>query len=288
MKLQGLDLKPDSVIAKADQLLAFVRPPVDALIAMHGVVLSADSGARPTVRLVDPTSKDLVDQFSDNVSILTEMVQRMGVHGRRLHVLVSDYWARPLTLQLAGNKFKDDEIETVLKSQYRRQFAESMDDWTWCWERQGAQLAAVAWPMRGLKLLRQDVKARNCILASALPLSIDVAKQMVTVGDSTWLAIVEIASVTLVRQQKNGWCRWLVIPADRVVVENLGVQLTREAVRCEDECRRVMVVKLSGDADMSVCHKGLVQAGWSIKVCSPSSAQESRGYFLSRSIATAQ
>ena len=82
MKLQGLDLKPDSVVAKADQLLSFVRPPVDALIAMHGVVLSADSGARPTVRLVDPTSKDLVDQFSDNVSILTEMAQRMGVHGQ--------------------------------------------------------------------------------------------------------------------------------------------------------------------------------------------------------------
>jgi hypothetical protein len=285
MNLYAVNSFRKTIEAKADQFLALLRPPIYALVAMQGVLLSGEDNAPPQIFKLEPSKKKLEEQFAWAVLKLIELLKNSNVHGRRVCVYVSDYWARPLTLPLMNNILKEDEVEIVLKAQFRRRYAQPMDDWAWCWEQQGLQLSAVAWPLAGLNQLRQGVSGQNCILGKAVPLSVDVSRQTAVHQANTWIAIVETASITLIRQREKSWECWLVIPADTGVAKCLSVQLKREAARRNDDCRHISLTKLGGSADMALCRKELAAAGWTVSMALAGTSKVSNGYRLSEILA---
>lgn len=242
--------------------LSLLRPALHALIAPQAVVVETGAGARPLLRQLGNPCSTAEEQFGAAVVDLLQLIDDPGLHGRRLHVVVSDFWARPLVLPLQGKLPSDEEIDVVLQSHYRRTYGDLMDDWHWCWVVQDARLVAVAWPTAGLAALREGIAQRGCVLASAKPVAIDVASKVELEGVSSWLAIMEWQSVTLVRQQGGVWQDWCVMPGDADTAESLPLQLARESARRRDDCRTVTIVDLNGTTNLTLIRKTLVDAGW--------------------------
>lgn len=268
-----------------NRVLSALRPACHALITPQAVVLDAGGGrVRPLVRQCSNPSGGLETQFEAAVADLLQLMDDSGSHGRRLHVVVSDFWARPLVLPLQGQMPSDEDVDVVLQSQYRRIYGDLMGGWHWCWDRQGARLLAVAWPEGGLAALRQGIAQRNGVLASARPLAMDIAAKAVDEKTPSWLAIIEGQSVSLLRQQGGVWEGWCVLPGDSSQAENLPVQLARETARRSDNCRAVTLVDLHGAANTTHLRKTLAGACWVTKTWSPTQADASTGYRLWQAI----
>ena len=207
----------------------------------------------------------LEEQFNSAVADLLQMGDESATQGRRLHLVVSDFWARPLLLPLPGKLPSDEEVDTLLQRQYRRAYGDLMDGWAWCWERQGAQLIAVAWPAAGLQLLREGLAARHCVLGSALPLAVCLAARAAGHSGDAWLAIVEAQSVSLVRNSGGLWLDWCVLPHAGDAALSLPLQLQREAARRQDNCRSLTVLNLAATTNAIALRKTLQDSGWSVQ-----------------------
>lgn len=264
--------------------LAVLRPASHALIAPGAVVLETSGRARPVVRRRDSQPGNLEAQFASAVADLLQLMDDSGAHGRPVRVVVSDCWARPLVLPLAGQKFSDAEVDVALQSQYRRVYGDLMTGWEWCWAPQGGHLFAAAWPQAGLRALREGLLQGNSVLAAAQPMAIDIAAKVLVTPASQWLAIVEAQCVSLVRQQGLGWQDWCVVPADAHAVDSWPIQLARESARRGDDCRLVTVVDLTGAASGASPRQMLTDAGWSVRVWSPVKTDASVGYRLSQAV----
>lgn len=273
-----------SVHAAFDWVRAVLRPRCHALITPQAVVLDTGSGTRPVLRQCTNSTASVEDRFGAAVQDLLQLIDDSGVRGRRLHVVVSDFWARPLLLTLQDKHPSDEQVESALQRQYRATYGDMMRGWHWCWEAQGASLLAVAWPASGLQALRDGLLQRSCVLASAKPLAVDVAGAVLTAGGSTWLAVIEQQSVTLVRQQDGAWEDWRVMPADADMADSLPLQLAREAVRRGDGCRALILVDLTGRTNITRLRSTLSESGWSLRVASLSEAGTSLACRLTRSI----
>ncbi len=271
-----------------NRALSLLRPACHALVAPRAVVLDAGGRARPLVRQRRQPSGNLAAQFESAVSDLLQLIDDSGSHGRRLHLVVSEFWARPVVLQLPGQAPSDDEIDIVLQSHYRRTYADLMGGWHWCWDRQGTQLLAVAWPTAGLAALRAGLAKRSGTLVTAKPLAIDLVAQAPMECRSAWLAIIEQQSFTLVRQQNGIWQGWCSSPVgtDSDLTQSLSLQLVRESARRADDCRVLTLIDLTGAAPINLIRKTLADAGWSPRVWSPSQSDASLACRLSQAMAS--
>lgn len=249
-------------------------------------MLDIGGGARALLHQRGNRSGTIEEQFDAAVADLLQLIDDSGLHGRRLHVVVSDFWARPLVLPLQGKLPSDEEIDVVLQSHYRRTYGDLMDGWRWCWAVQGARLVAVAWPTAGLAALRDGIAQRGCVLTSAKPLAIDVTSKVQLEGVSSWLAIMERQSVTLVRQQGGVWQDWCVVPGDADIATSLPLQLTRESARRQDDCRTVTIVDLSGTTNLTLIRKTLVDAGWLVHIHATHETSTSLAWRLSQALAS--
>ncbi len=273
-----------SMHAVMDWARAALRPSCHALITPQAVVLDAGGSMRPALRQCVSSSGSLEERFGEAVAALLQLIDDSGLRGRRLRVVVSDFWARPLVLPLMGKRNSDEEMESLLQRQYHATYGDMMNDWHWCWEERGARLLAVAWPTAGINALRDGLRQRSCVLASARPLAIDVASKALNDGGSTWLAIIEQQSVTLVRQQTGAWEDWRVIPAAADRSESLPLLLAREVVRRGDGCRALTLVDLTGTANVTLLRSTLTESGWSMRVVSLTEARTSLACRLTRSV----
>ncbi len=244
--------------------LALLRPACHVLMAPHAVVLDTGSQASPLVRQCHNFAGTLEEQFGAAAVSLLQLVDESGCRGRRLHLVVSDFWARPLVLPMAGNLPSDEDIDAVLHSQYRRTYGDWMGAWHWCWDRQGARLVAVAWPTVGLVALQEGLARHGGVLATAKPLAVDVASALPPAGGPGWVAIVESQSFTLVRQLDVGWQTWCVTPGSADLAHNLPLQLARECARFGDGCRSVTLIDLYGRGSINNVKLALADAGWSV------------------------
>jgi hypothetical protein len=251
----------------------------------HAVVLDPGGRARPLVRQCSNRTGTVTDQFAATVSVLLQMIDDSGLHGRRLHLVVSDFWARPLVLPLPGMPPTDEDVDVVLQSHYRRTYGDLMDGWRWCWDRRGTQLVAVAWPAAGLAALQEGINQRAGILVSAKPLATDVASVALEENTSSWLAIVERQSVSLVHQQDGVWQDWRVTPMSANVAETLTLQLARETARRQESGLTVTLVDLNGVEHTKHIRQSLTESGWAVRVWAPTQAGSSVGYRLSQAIA---
>ena len=244
--------------------MAWLRAPCHALLTPSALALEVGGRARPLLRRRDALGS-LEEQFSSAVVDLLQMLDESGAGGRRLNLVVSDFWARPMLLPLPGRMPSNEEVDTLLERQYRRSYGDLMNGWVWCWELQGAQLLAVAWPAAALQLLREGLAARHCVLASAVPLAVGVAANTGNAG-ATWVAIVEAQSVSLIRQSDGRWEDWCVLPKGADAALSLPLQLEREAARRSDDCRNLTVLSLAGVTEASAMRKALQDAGWSLQL----------------------
>jgi hypothetical protein len=263
---------------------AGVRPACHAVITPHAVVLEASGRARPLVRKCSAQTGSVEAQFAFAVAGLLQLMDDSGAHGRPVRVVVSDSWARPLVLPLAGQKFSDAEVDVALQSQYRRVYGDLMSGWEWCWAQHGGYLFAAAWPQAGLRALREGLLQRNSVLAAAQPMVIDIAAKALVTPASQWLAIVEAQCVSLVRQQGLVWRDWCVVPLDARLAASWPTQLAREAARRSDDCKFVTVVDLCGTAGVAPTRQMLADAGWTLRVWSPAQADASVGYRLAQAM----
>ena len=248
-----------------DRTLAALRAPCHALLTPSALVLEAGDRARPLLRRRDGTGR-LEEQFSSAVADLLQMIDESAAAGRRLNLVVSDFWARPLLLALPGKVPSDEEIDTLLELQYRRSYGDLMDGWVWCWERQGPRLIAVAWPAAGLQLLREGLAARRWVLASAVPLAVAVGAQHGGDNGAAWVAVLEAHSLSLLRLDGGAWEDWCVMRTAGEVSLNLPLQIAREAARHQDACRSLIVLDLSATTNVPALRKALHDAGWSVQV----------------------
>lgn len=247
---------------------AFFRPGCQALVAPSTVALAAGARITTAPRHSRGTSSAIEKQFESAIVDLLQLMDDSGMRGRRLHLVVSDCWVRPLLLPWQGKLPRDEEIDLVLQSQYRRTYGDLMDGWRWCWALQKERLVAAAWPAAGFKALCDGLRHRACTLVSAKPLAVDVAGKLPAELGASWLAILEQQSVTLVRRQGGVWQDWCVLPAAADIAEALPMQLARETARRQDDCRVLTLVDLHGGANIRLLRQTLDEAGWSLRVCS--------------------
>ena len=265
--------------------LSYLRPACSALIAPHAVVLDTGGQLRPRVQLRADRAGTPEQQFSAAVADLLQMVDASGMRGRRLRLVLSDFWARPMLLALPGQVPDDDETDVLLQGQYRRTYGELMQGWRICWTRQATQLLAVAWPGAGLRALGEGLALRGWVLERARPLAIDVARHTGGRGSSAWLVIVERHSASCVRQQDGVWIEWIVGRADQDTGASLPLLLERENARRGDTCRSATIIDLDGKADMNLIRKTLVDSGWALRVQPVNEAGAGQAWRLSRQIA---
>ena len=267
--------------------LSYGRPACQALIAPQAVALACGGRARPLVQQGRHSSGSLEQQFSAAVADFFQLVDAAGLHGRRWNVRVSEYWARPLVLPMQGPLPGDDEVDIVLASQYRRIYGDLMAGWYWCWDWQHHQILAVAWPQVGLNALREGIHQRGGVLASAKSLCMEVASEAMQDKTSSWLALIEQQSLTLVRQHNGLWQDWCVTPLHDDVEVSLPLQLAREAARRQDDCRVLTLVDLKGMSPVVALRQALTDTGWSVRVwvCPAAQARTSVACRLTQAIA---
>ena len=275
---------PRHFLSAMHRALAVLRPASHALIGPSAVVLETSGRLRPVVRRRDSQPGNLEARFASAVADLLALMDDSGTHSRPVRLMVSDCWARPLVLPLAGQKFSDAEIDVALQSQYRRVYGDLMTGWEWCWALHCGHLLAAAWPQAGLRALREGLLLRNSVLAAAKPMAINIAAKALDAPASQWLAIVEAQSVSLVRQQGLVWKDWCVVPLDAGMSACWPTQLVRESLRRGDDCKLVTVVDLSGSASAAVARQMLADAGWTLRLWSPAQADASVGYHLSQAM----
>lgn len=264
--------------------LSFLRPAYQVLMTPDAVVLEPGSGNTSLVRRSAETNAPLEEQFRLAVADLLAMIDACGAHGRRLHIVVSDAWARPLVVPSSDEMPNETEMDSVLEHLYRRTYGPLMEGWSWCWSMQQERLVAVAWPAAGLAELHAGLHSRACVLASAKPLAIDLAGDMVSAllapDQACWLVLIEPQlerqSITLVRQQSGIWDDWIVMPADAGGADSavtLPLQLAREAARRGDDCRQAIIMDLSGVAKINLIQKALADQGWQVRVRTPAEVE---------------
>ena len=263
--------------------VSLLHPGCHALITPHAVVLDAGGKVRPWVHPSRHQSGTAEQQFGAAVADLLQVMDDTGLQGRRLHLVVSDFWARPLVLPFQGKGPGDEEADAALQTQYRRTYGDLMDGWSWCWTAQGTSLLAVAWPTAGLTALRHGLAQRSCVLASARPLSVDIGRAALS-GGSSWLAIMERESVTLVREQGEIWEDWGVVPSEADMAESLPLLLARAVARRHDGCRSLKLVDFSGTGNSALLRKTLSDVGWSVRVCGLIEMKQSTACRLSQAI----
>ncbi len=247
--------------------MALFRGSAHALVAPQAVVFDDGVRARRLIRQGGHAVGTSEEQFAAAVQVLFGLIDSAGSHGRRLHVVVSEFWSRPLVLHFPGDVPSDEEVDAVLKSSYQRIYGDMTQEWCLSWSLKDAQLISVAWPAKGLVALREGLAQRAGILSSAKPLTLEVARAVLGPKESTWLAVIEPCSISIVRQQAGIWQDWCVIPGGADLAANLSTLLARAAARRNDDCKKLVVMDLAGASNGDLLRKALMGGKWLPRFC---------------------
>lgn len=257
-------------ISVFNQALAALRPRCRALMTPQTLVLDAGGGRKPLVEVSSMPRAAVDEQFSGAVAGMFGLLDKVKVRGRCLHVAISDQWTRPLALTLPGKPENDKAIDTLVIGHYRKIYGDLMDNWRWCWSQHGSRLVAVALPACGLDALQIGLARRDCVLSIAKPLGLMLGRQLGNEPGACWLVILMRLSATLMRLESGVLHDWCVVsgaadPAS--LAEQLPMQLGREAARCDDGCRAVVIIDFEATVDLVLVRKNLMNAGWASRVC---------------------
>ncbi len=277
--------------------LSMIRPPCRALITPHTLVVDLGRRVRPWVHHLGHQRGSLAEQFRSAVAGLLQRMDDQDVTGRRLNLVVSDFWVRPAVVSLPSKSLTGMEIDTLLASHYRRTYSDLMEGWRWCWEQQPETLIAVAWPGAGLDALQEGLSQRHCVLACAKPLGTDVISQLPTLPTlptvsgtpgGLWCAILAHSCLTLMRLQYGQLQDWCVV-ADTTTdtAGHLPLALNRESARRGDPCRNVVIIDLHdapGTFDAASLCSTLQTAGWASRFCGASDIHHSLTWPLHQAI----
>lgn len=258
-----------------------LSPPCNALILPHAVILDAGGKAGTLVRPISALPVGVEKQFASALIQLQEMIDEADLYGRRLNVVVSDYWSRPLVVPLTGKLPDAVTVEALLTSHFDRIYGDLMDEWHWCWDSQGARLLAVAWPKQGFDGLHTTLALRACRLASARPLGLDVFGALVSKKAKCWLIVISPQTMSLMRCEDGALQDWSVVMESSDGAISLPLHLSREVARRGDDCRNALIVDLYNTATLNQIGNVLSDSGWVINVCSAREAATKLGYRLS-------
>jgi hypothetical protein len=250
--------------------LSVFRPPCQALITPSTLVFDSGLRVRPWVRHRSHSTGSLTEQFQTVVAELLQRMDEQGVTGRRLKLVVSDFWARPAVLTLPSTSLTDQEMDILLSSHYRRTYGDLMEGWRWCWDQQPGALIAVAWPGGGLDALKAGLSKRNCVLACAKPLGTEVISQLPAVPGALWCAILANSCLTLMRMQDGKIQDWCVVANTEDTAGSVPLALNRESAKRGDPCRNVVIIDLHDLSDTfnpASLRSTLQTAGWASRFC---------------------
>ena len=261
---------------------SYLRPALHVLLTPQAAVLEVGAAVRPIVRRSTPAVQRIELQFEAAVADLMVLLDNANIHGRRVHAWVSDYWARPLLLPMQGALPAEAEVDILLQTQYRRIYGDMMAAWRWCWAWQAAQLTAVAWPESGLAALQAGLAQRHCVLATAQPLSIDIAAKANPLAHTGWVALLESQSFTLLYQHSGQWQTWSVTRSTEALETVLPLQLARLFACSAGTPQSITLINTAGLPSLDVLKQALSEAGWATRQWQPPHGNAVPAYRLSQ------
>lgn len=265
---------------KPSQLLSYLRPSCRVLMTPNAVVLQTARGAQALVcpvRRAPGLPAPQPPQLAQAVALLLQMLATARVQGRRVHLLVSDFWARPAVLVMPAKTRSDAETDALLAKHFGAMYGDPVQDWRICWSATTRHLTSLAWPNAALTALNAGLAARNCVLASAKPMGLVVAKHLPHDPSPHWLLILTRSCASLLRWQQGELIDWCVLPDVSGSTDwtcDLPLLLAREAARRGDTCRALRMVDFAATANTantantSRLRQTLQDAGWSPKMVS--------------------
>jgi hypothetical protein len=242
--------------------LSLLRPKCYALVSPKHVVLDVGGKSRPFVYPFESMPEAMADQFEVAMAKLLHLTDAAGVRGRQLSVVVSDAWARPAVLTLPDKAATDETVDKVLAEHYRKTYGDLMDGWRMCWDRLDKQLVGVAWPEAGLATLNVGLMQRDCFLASAQPLGLEVVNSLSNVPNSGWVLILARPYVTMLLMQEGGLVDWWVFAEGNDLTASLILRLSRESARRSAVGKTVVIIDFHDESNVASSTQALLDAGW--------------------------
>ncbi|MDD5029939.1 MAG: hypothetical protein PHH58_10635 [Rhodoferax sp.] len=263
-------MSPPTGLSAFGRALAALRRPCHALITPEAVVFDAGGKHLPVVQRFDTKAKPLADSFGHAVGQLFALMDQTPRRGQRVHVAVSDAWARPAVLTLPAKVPDDSATDTLVSQHYRRIYGELMLGWRYCWSQHATRLVAMAWPAIALEALQTGLTQRGCVLASARSQGLLLGTQLRQQPGACWLLVLARSHGLLVRLQDGVLQDGCVLPgggdaANRAA--QLPLQLARQSARRADACRALVIIDVDAVQDLPALRQTLLEAGWSSRVC---------------------
>lgn len=269
------------------RIVAVFRPRCHALITPTHVVLDVGGKSRPFVHHRRNEATATVHDFSAAVTDLMQLLDKAGIEGTRLYVVVSDYWASTAILPTDGININDEEVEKLLFRHYSKLHGDDVLDWRWCWDQSDKHLVAVAWPENGLTTLKSELEKRNCSLTSAKPTGLEVLSalsDLANLANMQWLLVVTKGCTTLLRLKNDELIDWRVFTCATEWPDDIALQLSREIVIRPDIHRDITVVNLDKLTDHLPLKKSLSSAGWNVRTMPVEQLKQSKALRLSQMI----
>ncbi len=247
-----------------------------ALITAQAVVLDAGHKASPLARVLQPQSVRQTGSWTENLTehltaAMHELLQMMDdahVTRQRLHLVVSDFFSRPAFIPVPKRPRHDGALLALITGHYRHVYGDPMADWRFCWQHHGGQLRAVAWPTTALSVLTNGLAKRQCVLALARPLGLEVATRLPSLPDALWLALISQQCASLFRLQRGLLQDWIVC-TDTCPSHSVPLQLARSAALRDDDCQNLWVLDLNCADDTALLRQTLTARGWTWHQVSP-------------------
>jgi len=267
---EGILLSPPTGRLVLSRAFTALHAPCRALITPEAVALECAGKQLKLARPPGTPSDPLADGLTQAVGDLLTLLDQAKVQGRRVQVVVSDAWARPLVETLPDRPATDLAIDTLLATHYRKIYGDLMTGWRCCWSQHNARLVGVAWPAAALDALQTGLAQRDCVLASAKPLGVVLGARLAAEPGACWLAVVARAHVSLMRLQNGELQDWRVVSGMGDVASlarQWPLQLARQASSRGDACRALVIIDFDAAHDLPATRKNLLEAGWSARVC---------------------
>lgn len=246
-----------------NHLRARLRPRLHALLSAQAVVLDAGANAKAplAVHPLAPQSPAGPVSLDPAVGHLLRLLDQPAAQGRSLQLVVSDHWLHPALLTLPDPSCSDQIIQKMLVDHYRQVYGDLADAWCWTWQRHASRLLALAWPQAAMQALQSGLAQRQCVLTSALPLSLALTQGVPLPVGASWLIVASAESATLLRQDQGVLQDWCVLQGTQLA-QNVSTELARSAARRGDACKAVQILTLNAANDATALCQALLQAGW--------------------------
>jgi hypothetical protein len=243
-------------------ILSGFHTPYWVSVSHQGVVLQK-SGALESPTASRPLQGQDVDSLWNSAADeLFKLCDQAHIEHKRIHILFSDVWFKPLVVSIKHQSAQDSEMEMLLQGQYQRVYGDLCKGWAYAWDACGSHLVAMASPQHGIDQIRRGLAQRHIQLAGLSPISAQYLRSAPDPAMDGWMAILQSDSFSLLRIDKQEVCDWRTFPVTSSLFDDLLIHLSRQSARASDNSRFLEIVDLTQTMDQSFFLDGLMKLGW--------------------------